>query len=137
MCATITKAYVPHNVGKEQGRLNLKVEEKDLWGGKAKKTSRAFGKGWEGGSSKKQYIVCFNTEHLAKAGRGGSGKTKKLLDPPQIQIRSLRKRLGGRIDRMVDPPSKQLKPVQELTIRYIKELLLQHHLLKYIKHTLN
>ena len=47
MCETITKAYVPHNVGKEQGPLNLKVEERDLWGGETKK----------------------HKEHLAKAGR--------------------------------------------------------------------
>ena len=83
MCETITKAYVPHNVGKEQGRLNLKAEERDLWGGKAKK------------------------KHLAKAGRGVEQKKQCcfLVDPPlQIQIRSLWKRLGGRIDQMVDPP---------------------------------
>ena len=33
--------------------------------------------------------------------------------------------------------TKQLKPVQELTIRYIKELLLQRHLLTFVEHTLN
>ena len=38
MCKSITKAYVPHNVGKEQGSLTMKVEERDLWGGgRAKK----------------------------------------------------------------------------------------------------
>ena len=36
ICETMTKAYVPHNVGKEQGPLNLKVEERDLWGGSKK-----------------------------------------------------------------------------------------------------
>ena len=54
MCETITKAYVPHNVGKEQGRLNLKAEERDLWGGESKK--KAFGKGWEGGRAKKTML---------------------------------------------------------------------------------
>ena len=44
MCET--KAYVAHNVGKEQGPRNLKLEERDPWG-----------RG--GGSTKKKNLYLF------------------------------------------------------------------------------
>ena len=73
MCETITKAYVPHNVGKEQGRLNLKVEERDLWGGESKtKLKEHLAKAGRGGRANLYFVfICFNKEPLAKAGRGG------------------------------------------------------------------
>ena len=106
MCETITKAYVPHNVGKEQGPLNLKVEERDLWGGESKtKLKEHLAKAGGGGRANLYFVfICFNKEPLAKAGRGGSSNIYPFWgggggDPPlQIHIRSLCKRLGGRIE---------------------------------------
>ena len=65
---------MPHNVGKEQGPLNLKVEERDLWGGKQKNIKSIW-------------------QRL-----GGWPFFWKGRPPLQIHISSLWKRLGGRIE---------------------------------------
>ena len=56
MCETIAKAYVPHNVAKEQGRLNLKVEERDLWGKQKNNIKSIWQRLVGGGRANKQHI---------------------------------------------------------------------------------
>ena len=50
----------PHNVGNEQGRLNLKAEERDLWGGN-KKRIKSIWQRLGGGVEQKNkiYFVAF------------------------------------------------------------------------------